>query len=188
MDYIVRKGVLPDADKLLELDSVFFPQDWLVPTDFVEKLLKKNDKVYRVLQAGEKIKGFYALIPLNRESYFSILKGEILESDLYKHVIPYHSNQPIYLYLLTIISDQRDPLPGRYTRALLKDLSNFLTLLKNENITVCEIGSIAITSKGLKLAYKLGFEEFLLVDDLKEEYQTFVTTSDKLIQAVEKLR
>lgn len=159
MKTVIRTGKLSDAESILALDYSIFPEEWHVPKDFVERILARNEFIYRILEVDGIIKGHYCLFPFEKEIYDKVLSGEISEDDSIQYIVDYHSPKSVYLYAATIIVDIFDNNRSLYAHLLKDDFATFHSFLNEKEIEVLEIGSIAITRVGRMFCKKMGMEK-----------------------------
>lgn len=165
----VKNGAIRDVPNLLALDYAIFPEDWHLPVSFVEKIIRKNPNIYRVLHVMDKIKGYYCLYPMLREPYDLLLKGELKETDLERFIVDYTKPREVCLYLLTIIVDINDPSRKQYSKCLIHDIPQTLKSTSDKGMKIEEMGAIAISTDGERILKRLGMEP---KEDISEKLGT----------------
>lgn len=155
IDYATEK----DTRGIEQLESSIYTEDWLVPSDFQERVLNKNRYTDRVLHTPSGIKGVYSFFALDKNTYEKVLSGDIDEKDLPNYLLDYDSNKDVYLYVATIIVDIHDTKNRKdYTKALIRDIPSHLGFIKSKNVNIKEIGAIAITPNGFRICERIGFK------------------------------
>ncbi len=142
---------------MLHLNYKIYPKEWHVSPQYVSSIMDKNDKVYRIILVDNEVKGIYSMFPLPKDIYNGVLKGQIEEKDLDKYILPYTSSNEVYLYFISMIVDTFDSNRKLYAKSLVKDIPNQLSNIEELGIKIKELGAIAISEEGEKIAPKIGF-------------------------------
>jgi hypothetical protein len=147
-----------DIQGMLELNYKIYPKEWHVSPDYVQTIMKRNDKVYRVIHSYQEIKGIYSLFPLSKEIYDAVLTGKLDEKHLEKYILDYDTPKEVYIYLISIIVDIYDVNRKNYAKSIIKDIPHQLNTIEKMGIKIKEIGAIAISNYGEKILPKIGFQ------------------------------
>lgn len=70
-----------DFDQIYALDKSVFTQADLIPPETFRQWFRVNKKVFTVLSVGEKVIGYYSILPLRQATFNRFLKGKISEID-----------------------------------------------------------------------------------------------------------
>jgi hypothetical protein len=158
-NYRITKAVPSDIKSMLELNYKIYPAEWHVTEDYVKKIMKKNPEVYNVLNTELGTKGIFSLFPLTKETYESILQGDLEETDLSGKVLDYSKEKEVYLYLISIIVDIHDSDRKKYAKQIIQSIPFELKRLVTKGIKIKEIGAIAISPEGEKILPRIGFRK-----------------------------
>ncbi|MGX6444693.1 hypothetical protein ACWM35_15905 [Neobacillus sp. K501] len=183
--YKITKASLSDIPSMLELNYKIYPAEWHVSEDYVMKIMKKNPEVYNVLNTDMGTKGIFSLFPLKKETYDSILKGELEESDLSEYILDYQEPKDVYLYLISLIVDIHDGNRKQFAKKIIQGIPEELRRLAKKGINVKEIGAIAISLDGEAILPKIGFnkdEDILALHNHK--YPVFRASIEEITRAI----
>lgn len=156
--YNVHYPTKEHIQDMLDLNYKIYPEDWHVSPVFVEKVMKKNPYVYRIIEVEGEVKGICSMFPLAKEVYEAILSGELDEKHLDSYILDYDASEEVYLYFISMIVDIYDPERKVYARHLIRDIPKRLNEIETMGTNIKEIGAIAISEEGEKIASKIGFQ------------------------------
>ncbi|WP_026565000.1 hypothetical protein [Bacillus sp. UNC41MFS5] len=166
----VRYGEVSDLNGMIQLDRKLYPQDWHVERSFVERLLERNKRVYKIVEDNGELKGYSSLISLNKRTYDQLLLGQIDESRICHHALAYKKGREVYIYLSSIIVDILHEDRKKYSRALIMALLDWIEDIQETGVVIKEFGMIAITEAGNRICQRLGFK---MAGEVKEHGETY---------------
>ena len=166
----VRYGQLSDVNSMIQLDRKLYPQDWQVERAFVEQLLERNKRVYKIVADNGELKGYCSLIPLDKRMYDQLLFGQIDESRICHHALAYKKGREVYIYFSSMIVDILHEDRKKYSRALILELLDWIGDIQETGVVIKEFGMIAITEAGNRICERLGFKK---AGEVKEHGETF---------------
>lgn len=166
----VRYGQLSDLNGMIQLDRKLYPQDWQVERAFVERLLERNNRVYKIVEDNGELKGYSSLIPLDKRTYDRLLSGQIDESRICHHALAYKKEREVYIYLSSMIVDIFHEDRKKYSKALIMELLDWIQDIQETGVVIKEFGMIAITEAGNRICQRLGFKK---AGEVKEHGETY---------------
>lgn len=153
----VRTATVEDVDQMMQLDYRYYPKQWHIDLEAVKQTFRKGTQLARVVGTAEGIKGYYAALPLTRDAYEKVLRGELKEGELSEYVLHYQTNKEVYLYSVSIIVDINDKHRKLYSKALVQDMPRFFNSLMEAGVTVKELGAIVVSKEGKQLVERIGY-------------------------------
>lgn len=150
----VRQATVDDVDGIMALDYRYYPEEWRVDIEYVRGEFKKGYPMARVIETSNGIKGYYAYLPLTKETYEKMLNGDIKEGE----PIDYNDTTEVYLYLISIIVDIEDENRKSYTRALILDMHQYLKSITEKGMMIKELGAIAVSEGGKRILERIGYD------------------------------
>lgn len=123
----------------------------------VKQTFRNGTQLARVVETTEGIKGYYAQLPLPKDAYEQILRGELHEGELSAHVLHYDLEKEVYLYSVSIIVDIDDPQKKSYTKALIQDMPHFYSSLTRSGVDIKELGAIVVSKDGKRIVESMGY-------------------------------
>ncbi|SFK08769.1 hypothetical protein SAMN04487936_10744 [Halobacillus dabanensis] len=188
--YTVHYPTKNHIQGMLNLNYKIYPEDWHVSPVFVERVMNKNPYVYRIIEVDGEVKGIYSMFPLNQEVYEAILSGEMDEKHLDSYILDYASSEEAYLYFISMIVDIYDSERKAYAKQLIRDIPKRLNEIETMGTNIKEIGAIAISEEGERIASKIGFaftgkyvshkeEKFPVFRGQKEDFTASIQEANK---------
>lgn len=150
---LVRQATVDDVDGIMALDYRYYPEEWRVDKEYVRGEFKKGYHMARLLETSSGIKGYYAYLPLNKETYEKMLNGDIREGE----PIDYNHTTEVYLYMISIIVDIEDKNRKSYTKALILDMLQYLRSITEKGMMIKELGAIAVSEGGKRILESIGY-------------------------------
>lgn len=147
----IRFATEEDFGALLELDASVYPPEWQVSLEFVKTAWGRNNEIYRVLENEGGIQGFLAFFGLDQTSFESYLAGELDETELCHHVLPYIKGKQVYLYLATMVVNQQHQNKRQFRKRIIQEIQHEIYRVRAFGCIVPEIGAIAITNAGKRV-------------------------------------
>ncbi|MFB5196909.1 hypothetical protein ACE198_18550 [Neobacillus sp. KR4-4] len=172
----VRYGQLSDLNSMIQLDRKLYPQDWQVERAFVEQLLERNKRVYKIVADIGELKGYCSLIPLDKRMFDQLLFGQIDESRICHHALAYKKGKDVYIYFSSMIVDILHEDRKKYSRALILELLDWIEDIQGTGVVIKEFGMIAITEAGNRICQRLGFKKAGEVKEHGETYNVYKGT------------
>lgn len=154
--YTVNSAGIDDVAAMLELERTYFDSCWHSEAGEVKKLLQKEPRMFRVCKVGSKIKGYYWVFPLAHRVWHKLVTGEISEAEMVKHIKPF-TEPNLYLYIATVIVDQKAAHKKKYTKALVYDFGRNFVLGKNNKADIKGVGAFTISEGGRRLMERSKF-------------------------------
>lgn len=147
-----------DIQKLVELDYMVFDKDLTLDTSDVEKWHDINN--YQWLAAKDEegnALGYLGIFHINEEAYYKLVKGEITEKDLNnKYFLKLCESNDIYCYIDGFVVKEKNT---RIAMSLLIKSIGYVKFLKEKNISIQKIVTMATSKTGINLCNKLGFKK-----------------------------
>ncbi|MEW9669918.1 hypothetical protein [Ammoniphilus sp. 3BR4] len=153
----VRTATLEDVEDMMKWDYRYYPQEWRVNLESVKQTFRNGTQLARVVETAEGIKGYYAQLPLPKDAYEQILRGELHEGELSEHVLHYDFVKEVYLYSVSFIVDIEDPQKKSYSKALIQDMPHFYSSLTRSGVDIKELGAIVVSKDGKRIAESMGY-------------------------------
>ncbi len=172
----VRYGEVSDINGMIILDQKLYPGAWQVESAFVERLLDRNKRVYKIVEENGELKGYISLIPLDKRTYDQLLLGQIDESKICHHALAYKKGKEVYIYFSSIIVDIFHTNRKKYSRALILELLNWIEEIQETGVVIKEFGMIAITDAGNRICQSIGFKKAWEVKEHGETYNVYKGT------------
>lgn len=171
-----------DYDKLLELDAAVYPTDQPVTPEILDAWYQRNPEFGIVYEQDGELQGMCITIPLNKDGWQQLTRGEIEESDLDSTTIfDNHKDEAIGLHVYHI--EKFTDTPGFYKQALT-DLSALVNKLRESNneLEVHGFSGLCVTAQGIGLfANKLNCRErdFINTEHILEKADELLIFDDE---------
>ncbi|RXT03785.1 hypothetical protein [Ammoniphilus sp. CFH 90114] len=153
----VRTATTEDVEKMMSLDYRIYPKQWHIELEAVKQNFRRGTQLGRVVITEEGIKGYFAHLPLPRDAFEKVLRGELKEGDLANYVLHYDKEKEVYLYSVSFIVDIEDEHRKSYSRALIRDMPYFFGSLAEAGVIIKELGAIVISPDGKRLLESIGY-------------------------------
>jgi hypothetical protein len=172
----VRYGQGSDVNGMIQLDQKIYPGAWQVEGAFVERLLERNKRVYKIVEENGELRGYSSLIPLDKRTYDQLLSGQIDESKICHHALAYQKGKKVYIYASSMIVDIFHENRKKYSQALILELLDWIEEIEETGVVIKEFGMIAITEAGNRICQRFGFTKVWEVDEHGETYNVYKGT------------
>ncbi|MEH7503033.1 hypothetical protein V7152_13675 [Neobacillus drentensis] len=172
----VRYGTVSDLNGMIKLDRKLYPVVWQVENEFVDRLLGRNNRVYKIVEENGELKGYSSLIPLDKRTYDRLLMGQIEESKICHHVLAYEEGKEVYIYFSSIIVDIFHENRKKYSTALILNLLDWIQDIEETGVIIKEFGMIAITDAGNRICKRMGFKKVWEVEEHGKKYNVYKGT------------
>jgi predicted RNA-binding protein len=172
----VRYGRVSDVNGMIQLDQKIYPGVWQVESTFVERLLERNKRVYKIVEENGELRGYSSLIPLDKRTYDQLISGQIDESKICHHALAYKKGKEVYIYLSSIIVDIFHENRKKYSKTLILELLDWIEEIQETGVVIKEFGMIAITDAGNRVCQSMGFNKVWEVDEHGEMYNVYKGT------------
>jgi hypothetical protein len=183
-EFNVRYGNVSDLNGMIKLDRKLYPGVWQVDSAFVERLLERNKKVYKIVEENGELKGYSSLIPLDKRTYDQLLIGQIEESNICHHALAYKEGKEVYIYFSSIAVDIFHGNRKKYSRALILGLLDWIKDIEEAGVVIKEFGMIAITDAGNQICQSMGFKKVWEVEEHSETYNVYKGTVEDVRNAI----
>ena len=84
----VTSARIEDIPSMLEIEKRHFDICWCSREEVLQRLIKKDPRMFRVCKSGGVLKGYYGVIPLSYVVWRKVIKGEITEDEAMGYVLP----------------------------------------------------------------------------------------------------
>ena len=152
---VFRPPLEYDFDQIYLLDKSVFPPIDLIPKEIFLQWHRVNKNTFTVLCVGEKVIGYYSVLPIKQNALRKFLKGTISEIDLAsKDILPEQEAQNSKeIYFFSIVVDKE------YKHRGFQLLQHVVDELKTKTIypQAQKVYATAATTGGRILLQKSGF-------------------------------
>lgn len=169
-----------DYDFLLELDKKVYPTDSPVTPEILNEWYQRNNE-FGILFEENEIQGMCIVIPLNKNGWERLTKGELLESELSSETIFDNSRDKeigLHIYHIEKFTDKK-----RFYQNCLAELNKRVCSLQetNKDLQIIGFSGLCVTSQGIGLFYNkfncrerefINSEHILRKDDQLEIFDT----------------
>lgn len=140
-----------DYKQILEQDKRVYPTTKPVSQNVINSWYVRNPEFGMMYEIGGKVVGTCAIVPLNRQSWESLLKGKIGESDLSRKTV--FNNQKDREIALHFYHIEKLFLTEKFYSRIFLDLNTIIENLRKTNPKLKVIGSSSLctSSPGLDL-------------------------------------
>lgn len=152
----MRWGTISDIRPMLELDRRVYAQTWWFDAQYAEHLWRKNPQIYRMLDLNRQIRGYWSIIPLTEVGYWGLLRGNLSEQALESYVLPWDSQQPLYLYFDSLAMDPTIPHSSLYAAQIMRDAMQHVEA-KAKTADIPLIFAMPVSPRGLHIVQKMGW-------------------------------
>ncbi|MDR7236505.1 hypothetical protein [Neobacillus drentensis] len=165
---------------MIQLDRRIYPGEWQVESTFVEQLLERNKRVYKIVEENGDLRGYSSLIPLDKRTYDQLLSGQIDESKICHHALAYKVGKEVYIYASSMIVDIFHENRKKYSRALILELLDWIEEILETGVVIKEFGMIAITDAGNRIGQRVGFTKVWELNEHGETYNVYKGTVEDI--------
>ncbi|WP_167555449.1 hypothetical protein [Gottfriedia acidiceleris] len=88
---------------------------------------------------------------LDQTSFESYFAGELDETELCHHILPYKKGKQVYIYLATMVVNQQHQNKRQYGKRIIQEIQHEIYRVRAFGCNVPEIGAIAITNDGKRV-------------------------------------
>lgn len=138
-----------DYKKILEQDRIVYPTAKPVNKKTINSWYVTNPEFGMIYEIDSKVVGTCMVVPLNRQSWEKLIKGDLLESDLDKEAI--FDNSKDKEIALHIYHMEKLLLTEKFYSRILIDLNKIIENLRKSNHKLKIIGSSSLCTTGLAL-------------------------------------
>lgn len=171
-----RHPIEYDFDEIYLLDKTVFRQAELIPKEIFMLWYRANKNTFTVLCLGERVIGYYSILPLQQNTLNSFLKGKISESEFTKedimNVQEAQNTKEVYFFSIVISKEyrQRGYQLLQHTMDELKTKASYPKLEK--------IYATAATSDGRRILQRRGFMKIADADTRKDHHDLYEYSFD----------
>lgn len=180
----VRYGQVSDVNGMIQLDRKIYPGAWQVESTFVERLLERNKRVYKIVEENGDLRGYSSLIPLDKRTYNQLLSGQIDESKICHHAVAYKKGKEVYIYASSMIVDIFHDNRKKYSRALILELLDWIEEILETGVVIKEFLMIAITDAGNRICQRVGFTKMWEINEHGETYNVYKGTVEDIRKGI----
>lgn len=140
-------------EDLERLQSSYIPTDYVVGLDVLKDWNKRNKCLHILIKDIFKCRviASVTLIPLTKEQYDLLLSGNMKISEIDRFtLIDYDEVSECYLYLYSIVIDEKYQKDRRLLSFLLTELKKKFEYIIKKNISVKNFCSVGYTEDGIK--------------------------------------
>lgn len=144
-----------DFEQIYLLDQSAFSQEELIPKEIFLQWFRANKNTFTVLYVGERIVGYYSILPLKERTLEKFVNGEISEMGFTSEdILPEQEVQNAReLYFFSMVVDKKyEPRGFQLVQRLVDELKT-----KKAYPQVQTVYAAAATATGRKILQKLGF-------------------------------
>lgn len=148
---------LEDFKVIENIEHSYFPDENITSAEEVLNWYRKNDLTcIGVRNDKQRIIASANILPLNKETFYSIYENKMNEADVVSSQIEeYKDNETYFIYLSSISIDKACRNNYKVVTTLLKGCINMLDLLQKRNIEIEKVMAEASTIHGEKICNKL---------------------------------
>lgn len=148
---------LQDVPAMLGFEKKYFESCWQSIPNVMKSLIQKDPMMFRVCKVGQKLKGYYGVIPLPHEIWRKVLRGQMKEEEAMHHILSFKAPE-IYLYIYSVIVDLADKQHKLYTRALIRDFARQYVVGENQKRSnIRAVGAFTVSEGGRRLVERSNF-------------------------------
>ncbi|MDB5053993.1 MAG: hypothetical protein JWM44_2043 [Bacilli bacterium] len=152
----IMDGTIEEVSDVCRLDKIVFSEKWDIPLIDGQDAWRKNNEIYRVIKKNDEIMGYHFVAPFSKEIFDHILEGQMDEKEAIHYILNYAEMNEVYLYIYSIVVDITQENYKEYSRPLLQDMMEIVVRLHSRSIIVKELGFIAISEAGVRIANRMG--------------------------------
>ncbi|MDD4549659.1 MAG: hypothetical protein PHT79_07880 [Syntrophomonadaceae bacterium] len=153
----LRCAGVQDVPAMLDFEQKYFESCWQSIPKVLKSLIQKDPMMFRLCKVGQKLKGFYGVVPLPYEIWHKVLQGDIKEEEAVSHMVSFKAPE-IYLYVYSVIVDLADKQHKIYTRALIRDFARQYVLGQNQKRSnIRAVGAFTVSEGGRRLVERSNF-------------------------------
>ena len=181
----VSSARIEDIPSMLEVEKKHFDICWRSKEGVLQRLIKKDPRMFRVCKVGGALKGYYGVIPLSYVVWRKVIKGEITEDEAMRYVLPFHAPE-VYLYIYSVIVDISDKRRKVFTRALVRDFAREY-IMKSSHKRFRYVGAFTVSEGGRRLLERSDFifkGSFRAINGA--QVRSYIINQGSLIRQVEK--
>lgn len=181
----VTSARIEDIPSMLEVEKRHFDICWRSREDVLQRLIKKDPRMFRVCKAGGVLKGYYGVIPLSYVVWRKVIKGEITEDEAMRYVLPFSAPE-VYLYIYSVIVDISDKRRKVFTRSLVRDFAREY-IMKSSHKRFRYVGAFTVSEGGRRLLERSDFifkGSFRAINGT--QVRSYIINQESLIRQVEK--
>ena len=172
----IREARKRDISSIVSLDKrVFSPQDVIAPAIFTS-WIEKNARVLTCMFLGDRLVGYYAVLPLVPEAMHAFVAGRLREHDIKPRDIcgPRRMWRDCEtLYFFSIVVHKRHP---KLLLALLSHTTETLNRFQERGLK--KLYASAATDDGRALLQRLGFEQVQDAEDRADRHDLYCKRID----------
>jgi hypothetical protein len=181
----VSSARIEDIPSMLEVEKKHFDICWRSKEGVLQRLIKKDPRMFRVCKAGGVLKGYYGVIPLSYVVWRKVIKGEITEDEAMRYVLPFSAPE-VYLYIYSVIVDISDKRRKVFTRSLVRDFAREY-IMKSSHKRFRYVGAFTVSEGGRRLLERSDFifkGSFRAINGT--QVRSYIINQESLIRQVEK--
>ena len=183
----VTSARIEDIPSMLEIEKRHFDICWCSREEVLQRLIKKDPRMFRVCKSGGVLKGYYGVIPLSYVVWRKVIKGEITEDEAMGYVLPFHAPE-VYLYIYSVIVDISDKRRKVFTRALVRDFAReYIMRPGHKRSNIRYVGAFTVSEGGRRLLERSDFifkGSFRAINGA--QVRSYIINQGSLIRQVEK--
>ena len=181
----VSSARIEDIPSMLEVEKKHFDICWRSKEGVLQRLIKKDPRMFRVCKVGGALKGYYGVIPLSYVVWRKVIKGEITEDEAMRYVLPFSAPE-VYLYIYSVIVDISDKRRKVFTRSLVRDFAREY-IMKSSHKRFRYVGAFTVSEGGRRLLERSDFifkGSFRAINGT--QVRSYIINQESLIRQVEK--